>query len=188
MASLENFIALYLMYFLVPLWLLAGFADWWCHRRTGIEHTSGARESALHLVMLGEMGVPALLVLFFEVDALVLTIAVVAFVLHEFTALWDVSYAARRRRVTPFEQHVHSFLELIPLMAISCLVFLHRDQLEWLWRDDATAADWRLQAKMQPLPRLYIATVLAAIAVFQIAPYVEELWRGLRAGRRPASV
>jgi hypothetical protein len=184
MAPLEDFIALYLMYFLVPLWLLAGFADWLCHRGTDIEHNSGAAESALHLVMLAEMGVPATMALFLEVNALVLTTALVAFVLHEATALWDVSYATSRRRVTPFEQHVHSFLELTPLMALSCLAFLHRDQLQGIW---GGGADWELRLKSQPLPAAYIGAVLGAIAVFQVVPYVEELWRGLRARHRFAT-
>src|ERR1700754_1847891 len=30
-----------LMYFLLPLWLAAGFADYLCHRATAIERTSG---------------------------------------------------------------------------------------------------------------------------------------------------
>lgn len=181
----ENFIVLYLMYFIVPLWLLAGFADWLCHRSSDIEHTSGAIESILHLVMLVEMGIPALLALFFEVNALVLGIAVAAFALHEFTALLDVSYASHRRRITPFEQHVHSFLELMPLFAISCLVFLHVDELQRVLRDATTSADWQLRRKGEPLPAAYLGTVLTGITLFQVLPYLEELWRGLRA-RPPA--
>lgn len=180
MASVETFIAFYLMYFLVPLWLLAGAADWLCHRIARIEHSTGPQESLLHLLMLVEMGVPALAALFLEIDALVLTIALVAFVLHEATALWDVSYAAERRAISPFEQHVHSFLELIPLMAISCMIFLHRGQFAALMGFGMEAADWTLRAKEQPLPPTYIATLLVAIAVLQVGPYLQELWRGLR--------
>ena len=38
-----------LLWVLYPLWLLAGAIDYVCHRRTNIEHTSGATESLLHL-------------------------------------------------------------------------------------------------------------------------------------------
>ena len=31
---------LLLLYFVMPLWLLAGFADWLCHRRSDIAHTA----------------------------------------------------------------------------------------------------------------------------------------------------
>ena len=34
-----------LMYFVLPLWLAAGFADYLCHRAVHIEKTSGWRES-----------------------------------------------------------------------------------------------------------------------------------------------
>ena len=34
-----------LMYFVLPLWLAAGFADYLCHRHAHIETTSGAKES-----------------------------------------------------------------------------------------------------------------------------------------------
>ena len=30
-----------LMYFILPVWLIAGVADWLCHRASSIETTSG---------------------------------------------------------------------------------------------------------------------------------------------------
>ena len=47
----------YLMYVILPLWLLVGIADWLCHRASHIETTSGAKESLIHLLMLGEVGI-----------------------------------------------------------------------------------------------------------------------------------
>jgi hypothetical protein len=67
-----------LMYFIAPLWLIAGLADWFCHRASDIEHTSGPKESVLHLVLLAEMGGPVLLALFFQVNALVIAVMIVA--------------------------------------------------------------------------------------------------------------
>jgi len=45
-----------LMYFVLPVWFIAGFADWICHRATSIETASGVKESAIHVLMwaLGE--------------------------------------------------------------------------------------------------------------------------------------
>jgi hypothetical protein len=34
---------LILMYFILPVWLVAGFADWLCHRASHIETTTGRR-------------------------------------------------------------------------------------------------------------------------------------------------
>jgi hypothetical protein len=45
-----------LMYFVLPVWFIAAFADWICHRATSIETASGVKESAIHALMwaLGE--------------------------------------------------------------------------------------------------------------------------------------
>lgn len=96
-----------LMYFVLPVWLAAGFADWLCHRATHIESTTGAKESVIHLLMFAEVGVPLLAAIFFEINAGIILLMIVAFFVHEATALWDVSYAVGGRKVTPFEQHVH---------------------------------------------------------------------------------
>src|SRR6266542_369627 len=90
-----------LMYFILPLWLAAGFADYLCHRATNIATTTGAKESLLHLLQLSEMAVPVLAAIFLEINALIILVMIVCFFLHEATAMWDVSYADGRREVTP---------------------------------------------------------------------------------------
>ena len=84
----------------MPLWIGAGLADWYLHRRTRIEDTAGPRESALHSLMFAETGVPVLLGLFCEVNAGVLATAAGAVAAHSATAYWDQAYAEPRRRVT----------------------------------------------------------------------------------------
>ena len=42
----------------LPLWLGAGLADWYIHRRTRIQDPAGTRESAIHALMFAETGVP----------------------------------------------------------------------------------------------------------------------------------
>jgi hypothetical protein len=49
-----------LMYFVLPLWLAAGFADYLCHRAAHIEKTSGWKESILHLLQFAETAIPVL--------------------------------------------------------------------------------------------------------------------------------
>jgi hypothetical protein len=173
---------IFLLFVIVPLWMAAGIADWLCHRRSDIQHTSGAKESVIHLLMLAEMGVPVLAALLLQVNALVLVVMVVAFVLHEATALWDVSYAVSRRRVTPVEQHVHSFLEVLPFMALSFVGCLYWPQALAVAGLGPETADWGIRAKDQPLPLGYLGAVLVSIVVLEVLPYLEELWRGWRAG------
>jgi hypothetical protein len=172
-----------LMYFILPLWLAAGFADYLCHRAARIEVTSGYKESLLHLLQFAEVGVPILAALFLEINALVILVMIACFVLHELTAFWDVSYASRTRTVTPFEQHVHSFLEMLPLMALLMIVVLHWPQFLALFGLGSDPARFTLSLKQPPLPWLYTAAVLALVLLFDLLPYLEELARGLRAGR-----
>ena len=42
---------LILMYFVLPVWLLAGFADWLCHRACQIDTTTRVKESLIHPLM-----------------------------------------------------------------------------------------------------------------------------------------
>jgi len=173
-----------LMYFVVPVWLVAGFADWLCHRASHIATTAGPRESLIHLLMFAEVGIPLLGAIFFDVNALVILVMIVAFFAHEATALWDVTYASGHREVTPIEQHVHSFLELVPLMALVLMVSLHWDQFLALFGAGPQAARFELALRSEPLPRTYVVALFTAIAVFELLPYLEELWRGIKATRR----
>lgn len=173
---------LLLMYGVAPLWLAAGFGDWLLHRKSRIEATSGAPESLLHLLQLGEMGLVVLAVLFLEVNAAVLLLAVVSLALHEASALWDVSYAVKRREVGVLEQHVHSFLEVLPLTGTLMLMALRWPQAASLV--GIGDADFALRAKAVPLPQAYLWTVLTAAALFAVLPYGEELLRCLRYRRR----
>lgn len=176
----------FLMYFVVPLWISSGVADYLCHRMTDIEHTTGAYESLLHLALLVEMGVPTLAAMFLEITSPVLALMVASFVLHEATALWDVSYAVQHRNVTPIEQHVHSFLEMLPLMAMSFVAVLNWPEVLAMVGLGDRPADWSLRLKEDPLPTGYVVATLSAVALFNGLPYLEELWQDIRAnGLRP---
>jgi hypothetical protein len=96
MAGIENATRGLLLGGIMPLWLGAGLADWYLHRRTRIEQTAGPRESALHSLMFAETGVPVLLGLFCEVNAGVLATAIGAVATHSATAYWDQAYAEPR--------------------------------------------------------------------------------------------
>ena len=170
-----------LMYLILPLWLAAGFSDYLCHRAAHIERTSGWPESVLHLLEMAEMAIPVMAALFLEINAAVILLMIVCFLLHQATALWDLYYAAATREVGPIEQHVHSFLEMIPLMGLLLVVALHWDQFISLFGFASPRFDFVL--KPRPLPWIYVATVLGAAVIFEILPYLEELWRGRRARR-----
>tara|TARA_R110002012_G_scaffold320626_1_gene544761 strand:+ start:525 stop:1097 length:573 start_codon:yes stop_codon:yes gene_type:complete len=170
-----------LMYFVIPVWLLAGIADWFCHRRSNIAKTSGAKESLIHLLMFAEVGIPLVLVLLFEVNELIIAISILLFILHELTALWDVSYAVSKRRVGPVEQHVHSFLEMVPLLALVLIIARHWPQFTSLFSANGFPSDFSLTLKDAPLPMAYLLTVLFVAVALELIPYLEEFVRGLKA-------
>ncbi|MGN6519890.1 MAG: hypothetical protein ACTHK2_10760 [Dokdonella sp.] len=173
------------LYGVIPLWLLAGVADWYFHRRTDIEDTSGVPESALHLLMLAEMGLPLLAAIYFEVNALVLALLGVACIVHEITAYVDVRYAITRREVGVAEQFVHSVLEMSPLMVLLLLASAHWSQWLALWGLGADTARFDLSASSEMPPLAYSVALAVAIALLAALPYVEELLRGWRA-RQPS--
>ncbi|MBN8871543.1 MAG: hypothetical protein J0H67_01795 [Rhodospirillales bacterium] len=170
----------FLMYAVLPVWLAAGIADWACHRQTGIETTTGAKESLMHLLMLAEAATPVLAGMFFEITSPVLALMIVSALLHDATALWDVSYAVTLREVTPIEQHVHSFLEIVPLAAVAFTAILHWPQLLALFGLGGHRPDWRIRRKRRPLPTRYVALMLGAQISLEWLPYLEELLRTTR--------
>ena len=158
----------------MPLWLGAGLADWYLHRRTHIERTSGPRESAIHSLMFAETGVPVLLGLFCEVNATVLLSAFAAVGAHSVTAYWDQAYAEDRRRVSTVEQHVHSLLEVSPLTAAFLLTALHWDQALAAVGRGRPRFGLRLKHR-GPLPVSARVWLLTAVAAFGVVPYAETL-------------
>jgi len=180
---MENATQVLLLYFIMPLWFVAGLADFLCHRATDIEHTGGPRESLFHLLMLFEISVPLLMCLFLEINAFVFAVMIVAFIAHQATALWDVSYAIKRRYISPIEQHVHSFLELIPLMAGTLIAISHWPQFLALFGLGTEAPRFGIELKKDALPVSYIIGVLGASLFMELLPYLDELRRGAWASR-----
>src|SRR5262245_22973790 len=103
---------------------------------------------------------------------------IVCLVAHEATAFWDVSYAYRTRAVIPIEQHVHSFLEMLPLMGLLIVVTLNWQQFVALFGFGQEAADFGLRLRQPPQPWFYVSVILFLVLLFEVLPYLEELARG----------
>jgi hypothetical protein len=178
----------FLLYFVFPLWIAVGVADYLCHRATQIERTSGTAESVFHLAQLGQVGLPLLAGLLLELTVPILLLMAVAALVHTLTAWRDVAYSEPRRRITPFEQIVHGFLIVIPVVGAALVVAQHWEGFSALW--SAAPVDWSLRPKTVPIPLLYLAAVLLPSAVFGVLPAAEEFVRCRRAaatlGSHPA--
>ncbi len=173
----------YLLYFLVPAWIVPGLADYFCHRRSRIEATSGLLESVLHCLLMVVIGIPISLCLLFEINSLVIVLAIAAYIVHQGLVLWDVSYAVTKRIVTPIEQHIHGYLEALPFTAMSFIVCLYWGQAQALIGLGTESADFGLHWKAKPLDASYLSIVSSVVFLFLAVPYGEEVWRCYRAYR-----
>ena len=177
----------YVLFVLVPAWIVPGVLDWYWHKQTEIENTSGLKESLIHSLMMTEVGVPILLGLLFEINPLALTCMFGALVAHSATAIWDVSLAVHHREVTTREQHTHSFLEVLPFMGMAFAATLHSDATHRLLTGNTRRDDWSLKVKRPRLPIPYIAGVMGLIALGVLAPYANEAircWKRLRTPKK----
>lgn len=173
-----------LMFAVFPLWVAAGFADWVFHRRTGLAHTSGLKENLLHLLMFTEIGLAAAAVALLEINAAVLLIVFLMFLAHQLTVYWDLNYSTLLRDVGPGEQMVHSFLEILPLLALVLLSQIAWPQTLALLGLGNEPAQWALRPKADPLPAEYLLGAGALALVFNILPLLQETWSCATASRR----
>jgi hypothetical protein len=172
-----------LMVVLLPVWLLAGFGDWLCHRVQRIEETTGLKESLMHLMLIAEIGLGVCAALFFEVDAAVLVLLVACCVAHELTTWWDLSYAMTLRRIPVVEQWVHSLQMVLPWTGLIALMVLHPEQAVSLVGLGTQSPDWGWHWKEPPLPMSFIVAAVLASGLFVWLPFMQEAWRCLRTRR-----
>jgi hypothetical protein len=175
----------FVLFFAMPLWMTMGFADYWCHRATQIERTSGLKESLLHSLMLVEMAVPVVLCLYFEVTALIIVLMIAAFFVHEATALWDVAYAQERRQIWLIETHIHSYLGVLPFMMGSFVICLNWDHFLSLFGAGSRPPQFEFVWKQPQFPLWYHVAMNALLLVLLVLPYGEEAWRCFRARKLP---
>jgi hypothetical protein len=169
-----------ILYGLLPLWGIAGFIDWCCHRATKVETTSGLKESLIHSLMGIQLGIPIVLCLLFEVNVLVLLICVAMWLLHEVVAHWDVHYATPRRHISIWEVHVHNYMATVPLYLLMLVVILN-----WDVAMKALTLDWSGQLYLRPRADrpggpAYLPAYLIFMTVLCVFPYLEENIRCLR--------
>ena len=167
--NLADVVELVLVWGLYPAWLIAGAGDYVCHRQTDIEHTSGSAESWFHLAQFGCLLIALAAAVFLHVNAWVFGIIVAAVVSHSMLAFLDVSYTDGRRHISPLEQTVHGFMDVLPLVAVALLGALH-------WPDIDTPVASPLFA-LREAPGRGSVLLIASFAAFAGLPILEELLR-----------
>ena len=165
-------------FFVLPLWIAAGFADYLCHRAARIEQNSGISESILHLLQFALMAIPVTMVLLLEVNGGVILTALLCVLLHHAAAYIDVMYADGARKIPPREQMIHSLLEVLPIAAMLLLIVAHPQQSGALIGISGIGADFTF--RLGNLPRSYVMSMIGVTILLNALPYGEEFLRCLR--------
>lgn len=167
-----------ILYVLLPLWGLAGMLDWWCHRQTEIEKTSGLKEAYIHCLMGVQICIPLVLSLLFEVNVLIMLMCFAALIAHEVVAHYDVHFATGKREISIWEVHAHNYLATLPFFLLLLIivrkwdVFLDTATLNW---GGGFSIEWR----QEPLGSSgnYATSYMVIMAIFVVFPYMQEWWR-----------
>jgi hypothetical protein len=180
MVTTDQLLISLILYGLLPLWGITGFIDWCCHRATGIERTSGLKESLIHSLMGLQLGIPIVMCLVFEVNVVILLICFGAFLAHEVVAHYDVHYSAPLRRISIWEVHVHNYMATIPLYLLMLIMVLNWNSVLKL-----VSFDWagELTFERVDVPHggsTYLRNYLIFMAILCVVPYIEENLRCLR--------
>lgn len=161
-----------LVWGLYPAWLLAGAGDYLCHRQTDIEHTSGVKESWFHLAQFLCLLVAFAAAVFLRVNALVYGLIVLLVIVHSVLAHMDVSYTDGRRHISPLEQQVHGFMDVLPLVAAALIGVLY-------WPEIAAPLGDPLISSRAPLD-IGRVLLMGSFALLSGVPILEELARTRR--------
>ena len=166
-----------LLFVFLPLWGIAGFVDWCCHRATHIEENSGIFESILHSMMGIQIGIPMLLCLMFELDVGILLICFIVWVLHELVAHYDVRYASPQRHISIWEMHAHTYLGSLPLYMLSMIIAINWDVFKQLISFDFTGA-FAFNRLSTPIGgEDFLTYYIIFMVITCVFPYTEELIR-----------
>lgn len=182
MSELAEPVRLLLLWGVLPLWMAAGVADWWCHRRSDIGHSAGLHEVLLHWLMFGLLGAALLAVLLLQINAGVLLLALGLWLMHQGVTWLELRYVVTRREVSPGEQMVHSAMEWLPLLGLVLLALLHAHR--WLDVPEGGTVEWALRWRTdeeEPVTGTWrVGPVLFAFALVNGLPLAEELGRAWR--------
>lgn len=167
---------IFLMYVVLPVWLAAGVADWWTHRSSRIQETSGSFESILHIVLIVQMGIPIISAMFLEINAMFFILTGVALILHQITVYIDLNYASSRRYISPLEQMIHGIQEGVPYAAVMLLAILHWQQFMAIFGINDTLPIYTLTLR-DHLPSIAYSAALLVAGTGVLSLFGEELIR-----------
>ena len=157
------------------VWLLAGLADFVCHRRSNLPLTSGLRESRFHLGQVGLIGSGAVLWLALEPGWHVFWLCALLTCVHAVIGYLDTKSAYGLRPITPIEQHLHSVLDTAPWIGLALMA--------WLIASDDWMPAVGLRLRSEPLAARTWFAILAPAVLLVGVPVLAELGACSRAAK-----
>lgn len=155
---------------LVILWIAAGFLDWICHRHSHIETTAGIRESLFHLLQLLLVAAGFTVAIFLPLSLLVIFLLCTLWSAHQFLTWFELKFVAGKRNISPLEQMIHSFMEILPLTSILFLAALLANPTFQLGTGKSFAQRWDQNLR-------FSIVASTGILIFIIIPFLEEFFR-----------
>jgi hypothetical protein len=159
-----------------PVWLLAGWLDYRDHRRKETAPPHGAREAALHLAMLVQVGIGLAATLAYLPSYVLLLVLLVLAMAYLVTTSLTPRWVDGRRRTGVLARLQNTLFEALPLLALALFIADTLPRLDRL----ATPA-WTLVWRSPPLPPAVWLAVFLPAAIFAVGPGLAELRRALRA-------
>jgi hypothetical protein len=156
-----------LLWVIYPIWLIAGAVDWFCHRATHIESTSGSTESWLHVAQFLSLAAFLATALLFPFGTVSFVATFAAVLAHTLLSYIDVRFTLGRRHISALEQHVHGFMDVLPWVAWALWIVMN------LQGDSPQVSAWHMDDRGTLL-------MLGSYAVLAGAPVLVELRRTLR--------
>ncbi len=171
-----------ILFVFLPIWCIAGYIDWYCHKKSKIEITTGLPESLLHSLMGVQCGVPIFLCLLFKVNALILLVCFASLIFHELVAFYDVRMATNKRHISILEMHVHAYLSTTPLFLVLMIVAINWGLVTRLIQSGVQGADQFtfIQSEYTFGNAYYLPVFSISLFVLCVMPYIEELFRCVR--------
>lgn len=159
-----------------PIWLLAGWLDYRDHRANEMVAATGARDAALHVLMLVLVAVGlAAALAFLPSYSLLLGLLALAMAYLATTSA-NPRWVDGRRRTGPLARHLHSVFEALPLLGLALFIADNLPRLDLL-----ATPGWFLELRTPPLPAGIWAAVFLPVLAFAIGPGLAELRRAQRA-------
>ena len=89
---------------------------------------------------------------------------------HQLTGYWDLRYAGSKRTITLLEQQIHSFLEMMPLLALVLVILTNWNTFLDLLGVGSGVRSWDFILMQPAFPLWYLVALATCVVAFSVVP------------------